>query len=43
MTTLVQKRTQKETDQVPFKNAVIITLPRCLERDEEKKKVINHA
>jgi hypothetical protein len=37
LTTLVQKRTQKETDQVPFKNAVTITLPRCLKHDEEKE------
>jgi hypothetical protein len=41
-TKLVQKRTQKEADQVSFRNTVIITLPRCLKRDE-KKKVINHA
>jgi hypothetical protein len=40
--TLVQKRTQKERDKVTFKNTVIITLPRCRERDEEKK-AINHA
>jgi hypothetical protein len=41
-TMLEQKRTQEESDQVSVKNAVIITLPRCLKRDEEKK-LINHA
>jgi hypothetical protein len=35
--TMLVQRTQKKTDQVSFKNTVITTLSRCLQRDEEKK------
>jgi hypothetical protein len=36
-TSLAQKRSQQEADQVSFKNTVILTLPRCLKRNEGKK------
>jgi hypothetical protein len=42
-TTLVQKRTQKETGKVLSMNTVIFTLLRCLKRDEKEKRLTNHA